>query len=193
MVDGFLRRRPPRRPTVAAAPSTTTLSLNPTAQAEERSSRGAAAAFGVPQVQAAGHLDAAHPMLVLTRLQSAIGSLRVVIDGDPSGCDVLWELDDLRRGSLDRAPLDSGRRPLVSPDKEPGFVLGLRHAQALRRVIFWFPAADSVSIVLVDDTVIRCEAGMRVLAVYQLQGQLYLRYDGEDYATIDAVRTAYGF
>lgn len=192
VVDGFLRRRPPRRPFATDAPVTTSLSLNPAAP-DERASRDGAAAYGVPRVQAAGHLDVAHPMLALTRLQSAVGSLRVVIDGDPTGYDVLWELDDLRRGSLDRVPLDLGRRPLVSPDKTPGFVLGLRHARALRRVVFWFPGADAVSVVLVDDTVIRCDPAISVLAVYQLEGELFLRYDDEAYATIDEVRAAYGF
>lgn len=193
VVDGFLRRRPPRRPASTSVPASTPLSLTPAAAATERASRDAAAAYGVARVQTAGHLDAAHPMLALTRLQSAIGSLRVVIDGDPTGCDVLWELDDLRRGSLDRVPLDAGRRPLVSPDKEPGFVLGLRHAGSLRRVVFWFPAADTVSVVLVDDTVIRCDAEMTALAIYQLGGELFLRYDAEPYAHLDEVRAAYGF
>lgn len=192
VVDGFLRRRPPRRPTVAVAPVTTTLSLGSPA-APEQTHQEPATPYGIPRAQTAAHLDAAHPMLALTRLQSAIGSLRVVINGPATGCDVLWELADLRRGSLDRAPLDAGRRPLVSPDRTPGFVLGLRHARGLRRVVFWFPAAESVSIMLVDDTVIRCDPGMRALAVYQLDGELVLRFDDETYASIDSVRTAYGF
>ncbi|SDB89391.1 hypothetical protein SAMN05216410_0744 [Sanguibacter gelidistatuariae] len=193
VVDGFLRRRPPRRPVAANVPAATKLSLNPAAAAHEPAPRDAAASYGVPRVQAAGHLDAAHPMLALTRLQSAVGSLQVVVDGDAAGCDVLWELDDNRQGSLDRVPLDAGRRPLVSPDKTPGFVLGLRHAQALRRVVFWFPGATTVSVVLLDGTVVRCDHPMSVLAVYQLEGELFLRYDADDYADVSEVRAAYGF
>ena len=192
VVDSFLRRRPPRRPASASAPVTTTLSLNPSASAEQ-ARPDTTADVGLARVQTAGHLDAAHPMLALTRLQSAVGSLRLVIDGDATGADVLWELEDLRRGSLDRVPLDAGRRPLVSPDRTPGFVLGLRHARGLRRVVFWFPAPAVVSVVLVDDTIIRCDPAITALAIYQLDGELVLRYDDEPYASIDAVRTAYGF
>ena len=192
VVDGFLRRRPPRRPASASAPVTTTLSLNPSASAEQ-ARPDITADVGLARVQTAGHLDAAHPMLALTRLQSAVGSLRLVIDGDATGADVLWELEDLRRGSLDRVPLDAGRRPLVSPDRTPGFVLGLRHARGLRRVVFWFPAPAVVSVALVDDTIIRCDPAITALAIYQLDGELVLRYDDEPYASIDAVRTAYGF
>lgn len=191
VVDGFLRRRPPRRPPAATAPTTTALSLTSTPPAEQLP-RDPATVSGVPRVQAAGHLDAGHRMLALTRLQSAIGSLRVVIDGPAVGCDVLWELADLRRGSLDRVPLDAGRRPLVSADRTPGFVLGLRHARSLRRVVFWFPAADAVSVVLVDDTVIRCDPAITALALYQLEGEFFLRYDDEPYASLDEVRAAYG-
>lgn len=193
VLDGFLRRRPPRRPTVVSAPTSTTLSLHAGATPDRPAPRAEGPRHGVPRVQTAGHLDAAHPMLALTRLQSAVGSLRVAVGGDAAGCDVLWELEDLRRGSLDRVPLDGGRRPLVSPDHEPGFILGLRHALHLRRVVFFFPGATTVSVSLVDDTTIRCDGAMTALALYQLDGELLLRYDEDAYASIDEVRAAYGF
>jgi hypothetical protein len=191
-VDSFLRRRPPRRPeaTTAAAPSAVRLSIGtPSTGAREPEPPARA----IPRVSGAGRLDARQPMLALSRFQSAIGSLQVVVGGDVTGMDVLWELGDHRQGSVDNAPLDAGRRRLVSHDRMPGFVLGLRHARGLRRVLFYLPATSSVTVNLYDGTTIACDPAISVLALYQHDGLIHLRYDGEPYPTLGTVKAAYGF
>ena len=94
-VDSFLRRRPPRRPeaTTAAAPSAVRLSIGtPAADAHETEPP----ARSIPRVTGSGRLDARQPMIALSRFQSSIGSLQVVVGGDVTGMDVLWELGDQR-------------------------------------------------------------------------------------------------
>lgn len=132
-------------------------------------------------------------MVSLDRFQSAIGSMQVGLTGDTSWIDVLWELDDLRQGSITNAPLDLGHRRLVSYDKAPGFVLGLRHSESLRRVLFFLPRVSSVTITLYGGTTIVCDPAVSVLALYQHAGEIVLRYDSEPYPTIGEVKVAYGF
>lgn len=191
-VDSFLRRRPPRRPeaTAVAAPSAVRLSIGtPAAPTHEPEPP----ARSIPRVSGAGRLDPRQPMLALSRFQSVIGSLQVVVGGDVTGMDVLWELGDQRQGTMGDAPLDAGRRRLVSPDRMPGFVLGLRHARGLRRVLFYLPSTSSVTVNLYDGTTIACDPRIAVLAVYQHDGRMHLRYDGEPYPTLGTVKAAYGF
>ncbi|MBF0722613.1 MULTISPECIES: hypothetical protein [Sanguibacter] len=192
-LDSFVRRRPPRRPDASAAvaaPSAVRLSIGTPAAASHEPEPPARS---IPRVSGTGRLEPRQPMLALSRFQSAIGSLQVVVGGDVTGMDVLWELDDMRQGSVETAPLDAGRRPLVSYDRMPGFVLGLRHSRGLRRVLFYLPSTSSVTVNLYGGTTIACDPSITVLAVYQHDGRMHLRYDGEPYPTLGTVKAAYGF
>lgn len=183
----FLRRRPPHKPSPVAASSTPVLALR---QPEpERTLRT------VPRVRGAGRLEPHAPMVVLDRFQSAIGSLQVYVDPAPGWLGVLWELDDGRSGISDDVPLDDGRRPYVSRGSRgtaTEIVVGLRHARRLRRVVVGAPASSAISVELMGGTTIVCAPGTTAVALYQVDGEIYLRADDDPYPSVGHLRAAYG-
>lgn len=182
----YLRRRPPRQ-TAAAVTTTPGPSLALRQPEPERTVRR------VPLARDTRRLDALTPMIALDRLQSGVGSLEVLVGVPIARTGVLWELTDGRSGTGADVRLDGGRRPYVSPGREGQYLVGLRHVRALRRLLFFVPAPSSVSVVLGSGLQITCAPELRVLAVYQRDGELFLRYDDEPYRTVESVGAAYGF
>ncbi|PFG34817.1 hypothetical protein [Sanguibacter antarcticus] len=186
----FLRRRPPHKPTPSAEVSSApALALHQPEPGPESTLRT------LPRVRGAGRLEPHAPMVVLDRRQSSIGSLRVLVDPAPDWAGVLWELADGRSGPLDDVPLDDGRRPYVSRGSAgtaTSYDVGLRHLRAFRRIIIGVPSTSVISIELVGGTRIVCAPGTTALALYQHDGELYLRADSEPYPSQGHLRAEYG-
>lgn len=184
----FLRRRPPHKPTPAAAASVApALALRQ--PDPERTLRA------LPRVRGAGRLEPHAPMVVLDRRQSAIGSLRVVVDPAPEWTGVLWELTDGRSGTYEDVPLDAGRRAYVSRGSAgtaAHYDIGLRHVRDVRRIVVGVPSTSVISVELVGGTTIVCAPGSTALALYQHDGEIYLRADGDPYPSPGHLRAAYG-
>lgn len=183
----FLRRRPPHKPSAGAAAAAPALALRQ--PDPERTLRT------LPRVRGAGRLEPHAPMVVLDRRQSAIGSLRILLDPAPAWTGVLWELADGRSGPYEDVPLDAGRRAYVSRGSTgtaAHYDVGLRHVRDLRRVVVGMPSTSLVTIELVGGTTIVCAPGTSALALYQHDGELYLRADGDPYPSQSHLRAAYG-
>jgi hypothetical protein len=183
----YLRRRPPRRPEPqAVAPSSPTLSLRPPPAPEQALRR-------VRRAEGAVRLERTSPMVVLDRFQSSIGSLEILTKATPHGLDLVWEMADRSHGDAADVPLDAGRRLVVSRGRAGQYVVGLRHARALRSLVLVTQGVGPVTLALLDGTTVTCGPDMTVLQVLQHDGELYLRYDDTEYASFAHVRTAYGY
>ena len=183
----FLRRRPPHKPAPAAAASTPALALRQ--PDPERTLRT------LPRVRGAGRLEPHSPMVVLDRRQSAIGSLRILVDPAPAWAGVLWELTDGRSGPYEDVPLDPGRRPYVSRGSSgtaAHYDVGLRHVRDVRRLVVGGPSTSIMTVELAGGTTVVCAPGSTALALYQHDGELYLRTDQEPYPSQGHLRAAYG-
>lgn len=184
----FIRRRPPHPAiTSAAAPVRSSLSIAaPTDQVKTEAKPLA------PLLDEVRRLDRENRMVRLSHYQSSIGSLQINV-ANSVGRVVLWELQDGKTGTLDDAPNDPARRPIVSVNKEgSGFVVGLRHVRALRRLVFAFSGDAGVSVQTISDEPLRTSPDLRVLEVYNLDGALFVRYDENVYDSPQALRAAYG-
>lgn len=184
----FIRRRPPRPVTSGnAAPVRSSLSIAaPTEQVKSVAKPLA------PLLDEVRRLDRENRMVRLNSYQSSIGSLQINV-ANSVGRVVLWELQDGKTGTLDDVPDDPARRPIVSVNKEgSGFVVGLRHVRAIRRLIFAFSGDAGVSIQTISDEPLRTSPDLRLLEVYNLDGALFVRYDENVYESPQNLRAAYG-
>ena len=182
----FLRRRPPHKPSPAAAPTPALALRQPDPERTLRT---------LPRVRGAGRLEPHSPMVVLDRRQSAIGSLRILVDPAPAWAGVLWELTDGRSGPYGDVPLDQGRRPYVSRGSSgtaAHYDVGLRHVRDVRRLVVGGPPTSIITVELAGGTTVVCAPGSTALALYQHDGELYLRADHEPYPSEGHLRAAYG-
>lgn len=147
------------------------------------------------------------PMVRMSRLQSAIGSL--AIDVRPAGTiSCIWELTDATSGIVSewsgiRASPEFGRRPLIQLRKGQ-LLVGLRHISQLRRllVVVSGPVPDdapqSVVLSLHDGATIESAhtgttQAIVAVAGYQVGGELVIRREARSLSSISDAAEAYGF
>ncbi len=151
-------------------------------------------------------LTADVPTVTLDRRQSAIGSLTFEVAG-PGAVAAIWELTDGTTGIIDEAEQvrtspEFGRRPIVELHRGR-IIVGLRHVKELRRLLILmngFRGNDPQRLLATlhdDSTFESSHVGtgpyVAALAIYNVDGELVVRREGEGVDSAESLAGAYGF
>lgn len=171
----FLRRRLKPGETATVAPTTRTTSLR--LGAPEARTEPVRPVLDIPVLSGRVELTEEAPVVRLNRRQSAIGSLTV--DGaagfgfTAAGVSGVQHVHSSPNADV---PV-YGNRPLIGFDKNQ-LVVGLRHFQALKRVIVW---ADSgrLTVRMFDgmEVIVESQDGVNGVYIHRVGGVLELRLE----------------
>lgn len=180
----FIRRRNLNLETQKKTESAT-LSIKPVK--EKKTSRV------LPRTENVKILTSEKPMVVLTRLQSGTGSLKITFKGVGGIADALWEMQNGKQGTFNAIPYDDGKRPLFSKINDETTVIGLRHVRNLRRLLFYTYPNVSVEIETYDNEIIKFEQNTRLITLYQHDGEIYIRHETKQYSSQKDLFESNGF
>lgn len=195
----YLRRRP--RPGELSPPAATTAA--PAVSLDLRRAAVQAAPRPVPRLTDRSVLGRDRPVVVLDRLQSAVGGLVWDLVGDSVFLACAWELGDgtsgIVREGAGRAGPTFDRVPVVELAGPRRVVIALRQVRRLRRLLL---IAEGTADRLVGElhTGARVETApspgrpvLAVLAAYSVEGELVLRREDAPFGSHEKACAAYGF